>query len=901
MPQEAYVYEAIHTLLACEKASGQLDEVKPALEPLLRELRQPAQPSNISRRLTLCRQALTLLSQNKEAKLWAMLQNELGNALTQTPFGVRSDNIEQAIGAYRQALQVRTLKAMPVPWAQTVNNLGVAYYLRIRGDRAQNLEFAIAAYKAALEIRTRQILPIQWARTKHNLALALEERIRGEPEENIEQAIAAYKQALQVRTPQALPIQWAETMNNLANVYFARIRGEQAENLEQGIATYKAALKVRTRQTRPIQWAETMNNLANAYYSRIEGDRCENLEQAIAAYKAVLDVRTRQAMPIQWAETMNNLANAYCERMRESRAENLEQAIATYQQALEVQTLTAMPNAHYRTQSNLGDLYFSECQWPEAHTAYAAALTASDLLIQASATPEARQAQLREASKLFARAAYCLAHARFSEAVTTLEQSKARALSEALTRQEAVLERASSPDQAAFTAARERISELEAEARAEGEPWAREFLAVSADLHQARQELSAIVARIRKYVADFMPEGLDFPDIMSLTKTHTQPLVYLLTTSHGSLALIVSPNPTSDRKNSSVLCPIWLDDFQTNELNHILYDQDNRKRYLYGTVLAKTNREIQAFKQVLDDIWPLLNKLMAPIATRLQELGYQQAVLIPTGTLCLLPLHAISPQINFTYAPSGRAFQTVLNDHNQLDLPPALLGIGNPLPTPQPLPFARMEVEEIAPLFAAKSTFYEETATREEVVSHLRGTTHLHFSCHGTFDIDNPLNSALYLADSDTLTLRDLLDGNLDVEAIRLVILSACQTGITDFENVPDEAIGFPAGFLQAGVPAVISTLWPVADISTALLLARFYRYHLEDGLVPSVALWQALHWLREVTAGELAKYFAKKRRKRGATRKQASAAWRRFAAMEPDTQPFAHPHYWAAFTFTGV
>ena len=36
-------------------------------------------------------------------------------------------------------------------------------------------------------------------------------------------------------------------------------------------------------------------------------------------------------------------------------------------------------------------------------------------------------------------------------------------------------------------------------------------------------------------------------------------------------------------------------------------------------------------------------------------------------------------------------------------------------------------------------------------------------------------------------------------------------------------------------------------------------------------------------------------------TYEQASAAWRRFAAMRPDEHPFAHPYYWAAFILSGA
>ena len=82
---------------------------------------------------------------------------------------------------------------------------------------------------------------------------------------------------------------------------------------------------------------------------------------------------------------------------------------------------------------------------------------------------------------------------------------------------------------------------------------------------------------------------------------------------------------------------------------------------------------------------------------------------------------------------------------------------------------------------------------------------------------------------------------------------------------MPDEVIGFPTGFLMAGVPAVIGTLWPVNDISTALLMSKFYEYYLKGpadptagSAHPAVALCQAPLWLRDATNDYLAQLFAK-------------------------------------------
>jgi hypothetical protein len=75
---------------------------------------------------------------------------------------------------------------------------------------------------------------------------------------------------------------------------------------------------------------------------------------------------------------------------------------------------------------------------------------------------------------------------------------------------------------------------------------------------------------------------------------------------------------------------------------------------------------------------------------------------------------------------------------------------------------------------------------------------------------------------------------------------------VTEFQRVPDEAIGLPAGFLQAGVPGVVATLWPVNDVSTAVLVTEFYRPVLQEKMEPAAALSGARICLRDSTRGEL-------------------------------------------------
>ena len=53
---------------------------------------------------------------------------------------------------------------------------------------------------------------------------------------------------------------------------------------------------------------------------------------------------------------------------------------------------------------------------------------------------------------------------------------------------------------------------------------------------------------------------------------------------------------------------------------------------------------------------------------------------------------------------------------------------------------------------------------------------------------------------------------------------------------------------MEIGITAIISTLWPVYDLTTALLMQKFYEQHLA-GTPPAAALHMAQRWLRDLEA----------------------------------------------------
>ncbi|WP_392534355.1 CHAT domain-containing protein [Nostoc sp. C117] len=186
------------------------------------------------------------------------------------------------------------------------------------------------------------------------------------------------------------------------------------------------------------------------------------------------------------------------------------------------------------------------------------------------------------------------------------------------------------------------------------------------------------------------------------------------------------------------------------------------------------------------------------------------------------------------------------------------------------LQFTRQEAEEIlalVPADKAKSAF-DFTASRNTATSNdLSQYSIIHFATHGILNSKHPELSGIVLSLFDNkgvpengfLRLHDIFNLNLKAE---LVVLSACKTGLG--EEVKGEGlVGLTRGFMYAGSPRVVVSLWSVDDQATSELMKVFYKKMLQEGLKPAAAL-----------------------------RTAQLEIWR--------TQKYAAPYYWAAFTLQG-
>jgi CHAT domain-containing protein/Tfp pilus assembly protein PilF len=186
------------------------------------------------------------------------------------------------------------------------------------------------------------------------------------------------------------------------------------------------------------------------------------------------------------------------------------------------------------------------------------------------------------------------------------------------------------------------------------------------------------------------------------------------------------------------------------------------------------------------------------------------------------------------------------------------------------LRFSRHEAEEIARLTppALTRVALDFEASRDTVLTtDLAQYRIVHLATHSLLDNQRPELSGVVLSLVDRsgrpqngfLRLYDIYNLRLGAD---LVVLSACQTA-RGGEIEGEGLIGLTRGFLYAGAPRVVATLWEVDDRTTALVMKHFYEGMLVRGQKPAAALRSA----------------------------QAEVA--RTRGWEP-------PYYWAAFTLQG-
>lgn len=224
----------------------------------------------------------------------------------------------------------------------------------------------------------------------------------------------------------------------------------------------------------------------------------------------------------------------------------------------------------------------------------------------------------------------------------------------------------------------------------------------------------------------------------------------------------------------------------------------------------------------------LYQKLIEPIEAFVHPA--QTLYIVPHGLLHYVPFHALYQTTTegsrylleqgqgvrqIIYAPSA----TTLFEYCQrkpVSQQEGCLAIGY---DGQTLSMAEAEAQAVVAVLGGEA-FCGQEATHDVLFAQASRYRYLHLSCHGWFNATWPMASSLFLSDQavDVFTILRELRLNAD-----LVCLSACETGQSHVMQ-GDELVGLTRAFLYAGTPSVMVSQWVVDELSTRLLMERFYE-----------------------------------------------------------------------------
>src|SRR5207237_1906701 len=233
----------------------------------------------------------------------------------------------------------------------------------------------------------------------------------------------------------------------------------------------------------------------------------------------------------------------------------------------------------------------------------------------------------------------------------------------------------------------------------------------------------------------------------------------------------------------------------------------DEQRQFAPAIEAATTAHLQALYQ----------RLIAPVRDRLDG---RSLIVVPHGFLHYVPFHALHDGAAYLidaapicYAPSAGVLHLCRQKRGTQRHTSLVLGVSD-----EATPHIDAEVNAVAAALPRSRVFRGRRATVARLQREAPRSGIIHVATHAAFRVDNPMFSAIQLADAP-LSLFDLYDLRISAE---LVTLSGCGTGLNALIG-GDELLGLVRGWLYAGAQSVLVSLWDVNDRSTASLMGRFY------------------------------------------------------------------------------
>lgn len=269
----------------------------------------------------------------------------------------------------------------------------------------------------------------------------------------------------------------------------------------------------------------------------------------------------------------------------------------------------------------------------------------------------------------------------------------------------------------------------------------------------------------------------------------------------------------------------------------------------------------------LDSVTKKASALLLPQPEKIFR--YQHLIIVPCNNLGAFPFYLLKPnngveylvdKLSYSIAPSlieveagckknlARLGSGTLGMKQQFEADNALL-VANPsypknssMIFPD-LPGAKKEIDGSLKFFANYTYYSDTAATKRNVLRNFRNHDLLYFATHGVSSSSNPMDSCflVFAGEKDPFfTNKEILQYKDSAAKMKLVILSACQTGLG--KSMDAGIIGLSRIFQIAGANHVVMSLWNVDDEATAFLMKQFLMYaQLPSNFFPAEPLRKAI------------------------------------------------------------
>jgi CHAT domain-containing protein len=895
----------------------------------------PSSAEDIKKAIKYAENAEKVYNDSKKSKYpqrWALVKYRLGIAYSDNNKENHAENIEKAIVYLNQALDVWNQQDYPYDRAQTKQVLGVVYFQRClagRGDQIANLKLSIQYLEAALKGFHLEKYSVDYAETQRFLAQSYRNIAKYiEPGKNLKKAIAIATSTVSILINNRQNKKLIKAYKELANCYkdMGGFVGEnRKENLTTAIESYQNALNLTSRETHPFDWADIKNSLGNAYKHHGQ------YQEAMNCFQETLQLHTREAFPTDYMKTLTNLGKANADYKQFTDAfDCYKLAINTLEDDL-IDKLLADDDAKRKLGEEWTLLY-------QLMVAVCLKLGKQNCEYYARAWEYVERSKARRLVELFGQTKPAnissddvwkefqdLRNQVTNERKWIEDQEKSRILSGEIMSEEP--EELKNRKNSLTNLKKQLDEKITAHSissdtqRVQHTPFSEIGDKLSDDhtviiqwyLLEADQKFCAFIYTRQSSQPYVWESSLE--DLENLQQWHEE---YYF--SYGQFIWIMKNYQVFDsfeELKQTMISALTSIEESPEEILSTEKERDSMLEYV--TNLKKTD-------QWIDELSDRLNRL-AEILHIDELLNYlppncQQVILIPHRYLHLFPIHALpvsqqtwkrfNPEKNANaptnpclldcfekgvrYSPSCQALMAIQNrkrpNFNQL------FAIQNPT---KDLNYAELEVKAVLNYFDSNSrkVFANEKANKANITlaDYLNNAHCIHFSCHGTFNPESPIESGLILANQEILTLGEIF--GFDLRQCRLVVLSACETGMIDPSSITDEYIGLPSAFLYAGSPSVVSSLWRVNDQSTAFLMIKLYeilKNQPQNQKNVAVALKEAQLWLRDATVKQLRDLTS------GLNLEQnyVEQINKKFDWYEPNDTPFDSLYHWASFCAIG-